>query len=134
MGRRSGDGDGESLRASKEAGSAMSVETGRGAEADVPWAATLAGSRAFRVEAGGRWVPALRITEARGPAACMRRDALFRRSLLAADVAALVFALTLTVGVSARSLQLTWASIACVPVLLFWAKITGLYDRDESLI
>ena len=27
-----------------------------------------------------------------------------------------------------------WASIASVPVLLFWAKLNGLYDRDESLI
>jgi exopolysaccharide biosynthesis polyprenyl glycosylphosphotransferase len=112
----------------------MSVETGRGAEADAPWGAPLAGSRSFRVEVGARRVPALRITEARGPAACMRRDAIFRRSLLAADVAALVLALTLTVGLSARSLGLTWVSIACVPLLLVWAKLNGLYDRDESLI
>ena len=64
----------------------------------------------------------------------MRRDSLFRRSLLAADVFAIVVALGLTVGLSHRSLGLTWASIACVPVLLFWAKLNGLYDRDEMLL
>ena len=56
----------------------MSVETGRGAEADVPWGTALAGSRSFRLDAGRRRPSALRITEARGPAACLRRDALFR--------------------------------------------------------
>jgi exopolysaccharide biosynthesis polyprenyl glycosylphosphotransferase len=64
----------------------------------------------------------------------MRRDALFRRSLLAADVVAIVVALSLTVELSSRSLQLTWASIGCVPLLLFWAKLNGLYDRDETLL
>src|SRR3989442_534512 len=101
----------------------MSVETGRGAEADVPWGAALAGSRSLRVEAGRRRGPALRITEARGPAASMRRDALFRRALLAADFIAIVVALTLTVGLSSRALQLTWGSFLCVPLLLFWAKL-----------
>jgi exopolysaccharide biosynthesis polyprenyl glycosylphosphotransferase len=112
----------------------VSVETGRGAEADVPWGAALAGSRDFATHVGRRRSAALRITEARGPAASMRRDALFRRSLLAADVCAIVISLALTVGLSSRGLQLTWASTACVPLLLFWAKLNGLYDRDETLI
>src|SRR5436190_6607902 len=112
----------------------MSVETGRGADADVPWGASLPGSRSFRLDAGRRRPSALRITEARGPAACLRRDALFRRSLLAADVIAIVTAFVLTVGLSSRALQLTWISMACLPGLLFWAKLNGLYDRDESLI
>jgi exopolysaccharide biosynthesis polyprenyl glycosylphosphotransferase len=112
----------------------VGVETGRGAEADVPWGAALAGSRSLRVDAGTRRVPALRITEARGPAASMRRDALFRRSLLAADVVSIVVALTLTVGLSSRALHLTWGAIACVPLLLIWAKLNGLYDRDETLL
>jgi exopolysaccharide biosynthesis polyprenyl glycosylphosphotransferase len=112
----------------------VGVETGRGAEADVPWGAALAGSRSFRVDASRRRVGALRITEARGPAASMRRDALFRRSLLAADVVSIVVALALTVGLSSRGLHLTWASLACVPLLLFWAKLNGLYDRDETLL
>src|SRR5438067_1672302 len=111
----------------------MSVETGRGAEADVPWGTALAGSRSFRLDVGRRRPSALRITEARGPAACLRRDALFRRSLLAADILAIVTAFVLTIGLSSRSLQLTWISMACLPALLFWAKLNGLYDRAESL-
>jgi exopolysaccharide biosynthesis polyprenyl glycosylphosphotransferase len=74
------------------------------------------------------------ITEARGPAASMRRDALFRRFLLIADVVAIVGAFALTVGLSSRSLQLTWASVAGLPILLVCAKLFGLYDRDETLL
>ena len=58
------------------------------------------------------------IAEVRGPAACMRRDALFRRMLLVADVLAIVGAFVLTVALSRRSLQLTWAALAGVPILL----------------
>jgi exopolysaccharide biosynthesis polyprenyl glycosylphosphotransferase len=112
----------------------MGVETGSGTEAEAAWGGPLAGSRSFRVDTRRRRSPTLRITEARGPAACMRRDALFRRALLAADVVAIVAAFTLTVGLSSRSLQLTWVSIACAPILVFWAKLTGLYDRDETLL
>jgi exopolysaccharide biosynthesis polyprenyl glycosylphosphotransferase len=64
----------------------------------------------------------------------MLRDAVFRRSLLAADAVAIVTAFVLTVGLSSRSLQLTWISIAVLPGLLFWAKLNGLYDRDETLL
>jgi len=64
----------------------------------------------------------------------MRRDALFRRMLLVADVVAVVGAFVLVVELSRRSLQLTWAGIAAVPVLLVGAKLTGLYDRDETLL
>ncbi|HEY2202398.1 MAG TPA: sugar transferase, partial [Solirubrobacteraceae bacterium] len=60
--------------------------------------------------------------------------ALFRRMLLAADVVAIVGAFALTVGLSSRSLQLTWAGIAGVPILLLGAKVLGLYDRDEALL
>jgi exopolysaccharide biosynthesis polyprenyl glycosylphosphotransferase len=74
------------------------------------------------------------ISEVRGPAACMRRDALFRRALLVADVVALVGAFVLTVALSRRSVQLTWAGVAGVPILVVCAKLTGLYDRDETLL
>ena len=30
--------------------------------------------------------------------------------------------------------QLTWAGIAELPILLVGAKLTGLYDRDETLL
>jgi exopolysaccharide biosynthesis polyprenyl glycosylphosphotransferase len=66
----------------------------------------------------------------------MRRDALFRRSLLAADTLAILAALILTVTLSSRRvpLQLTWESLVGVPLLLIGAKLLGLYDRDETLL
>jgi exopolysaccharide biosynthesis polyprenyl glycosylphosphotransferase len=64
----------------------------------------------------------------------MRRDALFRRLLVVADVLALAAAFVLTVVLARRSLQLTWAAIAGIPILVLCAKLTGLYDRDESLL
>jgi exopolysaccharide biosynthesis polyprenyl glycosylphosphotransferase len=72
--------------------------------------------------------------ESRGPAASKLRDSLFRRSLLVGDVFAIVGAFLLTMALATRSLQLTWVSIAGLPILLVCAKITGLYDRDETLI
>lgn len=76
----------------------------------------------------------LGIAEVRGPAACMRRDSLFRRLLVVADVVAIVGAFVLTVELSRRSVQLTWAAVAGVPILVVCAKLTGLYDRDETLL
>jgi exopolysaccharide biosynthesis polyprenyl glycosylphosphotransferase len=66
----------------------------------------------------------------------LRRDALFRRALLVADVAAILGALILTVVLSSRRvpLQLTWESFVGVPLLLIGAKLLGLYDRDETLL
>lgn len=108
----------------------MSVETGRGTEKPVP---PLAVPRGFLGLTSLRGSTSA-ISEVRGPAACMRRDALFRRMLLLADVLALVGAFALTVALSRRSLQLTWAGIAAVPILVICAKLTGLYDRDETLL
>jgi exopolysaccharide biosynthesis polyprenyl glycosylphosphotransferase len=109
----------------------VSVEAGSGVEQGVGWVPPLAGSR-WGVR--GRRVWASGISEVRGPAACVRRDALFRRLLLVADVVAIVGAFVLTVVVSRRSVQLTWAGIAGVPILVVCAKLTGLYDRDETLL
>jgi exopolysaccharide biosynthesis polyprenyl glycosylphosphotransferase len=58
----------------------------------------------------------------------------FRRLLVIADVLAIVGAFVLTVEFSRRSIQLTWAAIAAVPILVICAKLTGLYDRDETLM
>src|SRR5271166_3676992 len=96
---------------SKEAGEAVSVEAGDGAEQGVGWGWPVPGSRGLR---GRRRALASGISEVRGPAACMRRDAIFRRLLLVADVVAIVTAFVLTVELSKRSLQLTWAGIAGV--------------------
>ncbi|HEY7829668.1 MAG TPA: sugar transferase [Solirubrobacteraceae bacterium] len=92
--------------------------------------ARAAGARAVRRRPGG----GPQITETRGPAASMRRDALFRRALLMADVVAVTGAFVLTVGLSSRSLQLTWACALALPILLVCAKLFGLYDRDETLL
>ncbi len=64
----------------------------------------------------------------------MRREWLFRRALLVADVLAILLAFVLTVELSSRSLQLTWMSIVGLPILLVGAKMLGLYDRDEALL
>jgi exopolysaccharide biosynthesis polyprenyl glycosylphosphotransferase len=123
--------------ASKEAAGAMSVDTGGGTDTGVSsvggvgWAPPRSGSRALL---GRRKLTAASIAEVRGPAACMRRDAVFRRMLLAADVVAIVTAFVLTVELSRRSLQLTWAAVALIPILIVFAKATGLYDRDETLL
>ncbi len=54
--------------------------------------------------------------------------------LVVADVVAIVGAFVLTVALSHRSVQLTWAGIAGVPIVVVCAKLTGLYDRDETLL
>jgi len=77
---------------------------------------------------------AQQITEARGPAASLRRDALFRRMLLGADVIAIAGTFVLVTQLSSRSLQLTWLSLVGLPLLLVGAKLFGLYDRDETLL
>ena len=74
------------------------------------------------------------LTEARGPAACLRRDALFRRLLLVADVVAIAGTFVLVTQLSSQSLQLTWLSVLGLPLLLVGAKLFGLYDRDETLL
>jgi len=110
----------------------MSVETGSGTEEAT---APLAVPRGLLGLAARRGGPAWGILEVRGPAACMWRDALFRRMLLTADVVALVGAFALTVALSGRSsVQLTWTGLAGVPILAVCAKLTGLYDRDEMLL
>jgi exopolysaccharide biosynthesis polyprenyl glycosylphosphotransferase len=74
------------------------------------------------------------VAAARGPAASKLRDSIFRRMLLSADVLAVVGAFVLTISLSSRSLQLTWASAAGLPILLAGAKVSGLYDRDDTLL
>jgi exopolysaccharide biosynthesis polyprenyl glycosylphosphotransferase len=112
----------------------MSVETGSSTEAGLQWGAQLAGATGLQSDAARRRVSTRE--QATGPAACLRRDTLFRRSLLAADTVAILLALVLTVGLSSRRvpLHLTWESLAGVPLLLLAAKLLGLYDRDETLL
>src|SRR5258708_7243390 len=113
----------------------MSVETGSPSEAGAPRGAPpLSAQRGFLGLAARRRVLVPGISEVRGPDASMQRDALFRRGLALADVLAVVGAFLLTLVLSPRALQLTWASVAEIPILLVAAKMTGLYDRDETLL
>ncbi|MGO9490321.1 MAG: sugar transferase [Solirubrobacteraceae bacterium] len=115
----------------------MSVETGNPSEAGVAWGAPPLAEptpRGFLGLAARRRVLVSGIAEVRGPAASMRRDALFRRMLAVADLVALAGAFAITLLLSSRPLELTWASAVEVPILLIAAKLTGLYDRDETLL
>jgi hypothetical protein len=93
-----------------------------------------AGARGFVGLGIGRRSSPRQVAEARGPAACLRRDALFRRMLLVADVLAIAGAFMLMTLLSSRPLELTWLSVAGLPLLLVGAKLFGLYDRDETLL
>lgn len=105
----------------------MSVETESGtqtgfSQTGFPWSASLRGAQAG---AGA---------SLRGAAVSQRRDAIFRRCLLLADVVAIVLACLFTSERSSWSPRPAWAVLACVPILLVVAKLIGLYDRDEALL
>jgi len=61
------------------------------------------------------------------------RDALFRRSLAAADVVALCLGLVLAVAVLGDD-PLRPVSLLAAPVVIVASKLLGLYDRDELLL
>jgi len=63
------------------------------------------------------------------PARALRRDAIFRRSLIAADVTAAALALLVATGGSVEAL--TWGTVAALPLVVLIAKLLGLYDRDD---
>jgi exopolysaccharide biosynthesis polyprenyl glycosylphosphotransferase len=73
------------------------------------------------------------IVEARESVTCQRRDSVFRRSLAAADCAA-VFLTLLTVVEIHSSSKLRLGALAALPAAVFAAKLLGLYDRDEVLL
>ncbi len=113
---------------SREIGGKVETQAGLG---PVP---APAGGRGFVGLGVGRRSGSLRIGEVRGPEASLRRDALFRRMLLGADVVAIAGVFLLVTQLSPRPLQLTWLSIVGLPLLLVGAKLFGLYDRDETLL
>ncbi len=112
----------------------MSVEAGSGTDKGFlsPPVAIPRGGRGGLLRR--RFALAPGISEARGPSACLRRDALFRRTLLIADLLAVVGAFVMTVEFSHRSVALTWYALAALPIVVVCAKLLGLYDRDEALI
>jgi exopolysaccharide biosynthesis polyprenyl glycosylphosphotransferase len=103
-------------------------------EAGGPQTGAAVGGRGITRLVARRGGGPLQITEALGSAASMRRDALFRRMLVAADVVAIVVAFTLTVRLASNTLRVTWAGVIGVLALLVGAKIFGLYDRDETVL
>jgi exopolysaccharide biosynthesis polyprenyl glycosylphosphotransferase len=102
-----------------------------------PRVASLRGSRLSVVHglgAAGSHAVGVPAVEPRAPSASLLRDSIFRRTLMVADALAILSAFLITIALSSRSLQLTWASIAGLPILLIGAKIFGLYDRDDALL
>ena len=90
--------------------------------------------RGFRGLGTLRRVVAPHITEPAGPAASLRRDRLFRRTLATADLFALACAVLLTVELLPGSLRLSWGIAGALLGVLAVAKLFGLYDRDDALI
>jgi exopolysaccharide biosynthesis polyprenyl glycosylphosphotransferase len=69
-----------------------------------------------------------------GRAVALRRDALLRRSLAAADVAAAFGALLILLAVLERAVALRPTAILIAPAVILFAKVLGLYDRDQHLL
>jgi exopolysaccharide biosynthesis polyprenyl glycosylphosphotransferase len=113
----------------------MTVETDR-----EPRESSLGGSLAS-TRGGGAWarlrraspIP-LQITEATGPGASLRRDALYRRLLLTADAIAVTAGFLIAARLSAHPLHVSWLGLLALPLVLVGAKVCGLYDRDAVLL
>jgi len=67
------------------------------------------------------------------PAAAYRRDAIYRRALALADVAAAGIAVLIGVPILGQD-SLNPAALLALPLVLVVGKVTGLYDRDEHLV
>lgn len=93
------------------------------------------GREAARTHAGAHRQPRADPTrESEGTWVNLRRDQLFRRALLVADMAACVTAFAALSLVSSRPLRITLVSVGGLLALILGAKIFGLYDRDEALL
>jgi exopolysaccharide biosynthesis polyprenyl glycosylphosphotransferase len=73
------------------------------------------------------------IPEGRLREATYRRDAIYRRTLALADVAAAAIAVLIGVPILGQD-ALNPVALLALPLALVVGKITGLYDRDEHLI
>jgi exopolysaccharide biosynthesis polyprenyl glycosylphosphotransferase len=64
------------------------------------------------------------------------RDSVHRRSLAAADALAVVVTLLIVTGLLGARHELTRITVAilAIPLMVVMAKLTGLYDRQESLL
>jgi exopolysaccharide biosynthesis polyprenyl glycosylphosphotransferase len=65
--------------------------------------------------------------------ASRRRDAVYRRTLAIADIAAATVAVSLAVVILGGDKLRLWL-LAAIPLVVLVGKVVGLYDRDEHLI
>jgi exopolysaccharide biosynthesis polyprenyl glycosylphosphotransferase len=72
------------------------------------------------------------IREGDRPAVVVARDAYFRRTLAAADIAAAGTALLAVIGAAGGTPR--WTLVAVLPLIVLAGKLGGLYDRDEHLL
>lgn len=91
----------------------------------------------FSVLEGGRatarWHGAHGGREAFDLVPMLRRDSRVRRALVVSDVVAVAAAIVLaTVVIGADTLRLP--ALAFIPLMVGWAKVAGLYDRDDMLL
>jgi exopolysaccharide biosynthesis polyprenyl glycosylphosphotransferase len=63
----------------------------------------------------------------------LRRDALYRRALAAADIVAAALALIVSVSLNSKTALLA-PCLLLVPLIVVASKSAGLYDRDEHLV
>src|SRR5215207_10059624 len=89
---------------------------------------------ALRAAEPGPGGSATGLDPAQGRRLNLRRDQLFRHTLLGADAVTFVLAFTALDLLSSRSLRLTWLSIVGLLGMLLVVKLVGLYDRDEALL
>jgi exopolysaccharide biosynthesis polyprenyl glycosylphosphotransferase len=73
------------------------------------------------------------MSETGGAPALQWREALYRRMLCVADLAAAAFSLLLIVSIAGED-SLRLASALALPVIVLASKIIGLYDRDELVL
>jgi exopolysaccharide biosynthesis polyprenyl glycosylphosphotransferase len=73
------------------------------------------------------------LPEGRLPGAAYRREAIYRRTLAVADIAAAAIAVLIGVPLLGDD-ALNPVALLALPLVLVVGKLTGLYDRDENLI
>jgi exopolysaccharide biosynthesis polyprenyl glycosylphosphotransferase len=102
------------------------VAAGRTARLRLPFSYRSAGLGATR--------SALRAQPARGPAATIVRDSIFRRALFVGDAVALLGAMVVASLPARHPMASVPLLLLTVAPLVLGAKLLGLYDRDDSLL
>jgi exopolysaccharide biosynthesis polyprenyl glycosylphosphotransferase len=72
------------------------------------------------------------VAEAKAPPAILGRDAVYRRTLAAADVVAAVVALVLFTRLGGDTVRP--ATLLVIPMIVLVGKVIGLYDREELVL